>query len=198
MNNTEKSFKKSSLKSDGTEGSPNREKSVPAESGRRWLAAYVKMHHERKVRDRLTDMEIENFLPVQEVIRHWSDRRKKVERVLIPMMIFVRVNVAEQRQVIELPAVLRYFSLRGEYAPTRIPDSQMDNFRRMLDFSDEAVNMENHLPAPGQRVRVIKGSLQGLEGELITFEGKSRIAVRIEQLGYATVEINAGMVEGVE
>ena len=48
---------------------------------------------------------------------------------------------------------------------------------------------------PGQQVRVIKGPLTGLEGELITVEGKSDLVVRIQQLGCATVEINAGMVE---
>ena len=160
-----------------------------------WLAAYVKMHHERKVRDRLTAMGIENFLPVQVEMRQWSDRRKLMERVLIPMMIFVRVDPSEQRRVIELPAVIRYFSLRGEHAPTRIPDRQLEQFRFMLDFSENAVNFNRDELIPGQQVRVIKGPLTGLEGELITVEGKSDLVVRIQQLGCATVEISAGMVE---
>jgi len=46
-------------------------------------------------------------------------------------------------------------------------------------------------------VRVIKGSLAGLEGELITIDGKSIIAIRIDQLGCATVEIHSSMVEPV-
>ena len=49
---------------------------------KRWLAAYVKMHHEKRVRDRLTELGIENFLPVQNEVRQWSDRKKRVERVL--------------------------------------------------------------------------------------------------------------------
>ncbi|WP_369678142.1 transcription termination/antitermination NusG family protein, partial [Bacteroides sp. CAG:189] len=40
-----------------------------------WLAAYVRLHHEKKTRDRLTAMGIECFLPVQEEIHQWSDRR---------------------------------------------------------------------------------------------------------------------------
>ncbi len=35
---------------------------------KRWLAAYVKMHHEKRVRDHLTAIGIENFLPVQEEV----------------------------------------------------------------------------------------------------------------------------------
>ena len=142
-----------------------------ATSDRRWLAAYVKMHHEKKVRDRLREMNIECFLPVQEEIRLWSDRKKKVERVLIPMMIFVYVNSDEQRSVITLPSVIRYMVLRGEHTPTVIPVAQM--------------------------VRVIKGSLAGLEGELIIADGKSGVAIRINQLGCAMVEMQSSMVERI-
>lgn len=51
--------------------------------------AYVRLHHEKKTAERLTAMNIENFLPVQEEIRQWTYRKKKIERVVIPMMIFV-------------------------------------------------------------------------------------------------------------
>ena len=91
--------------------------------------------------------------------------------------------------------MIRYFSLRGEHAPTRIPDRQLEQFRFMLDFSENTVNFNRDELIPGQQVRVIKGPLTGLEGELITVEGKSDLVVRIQQLGCATVEINAGMVE---
>ena len=164
---------------------------------KRWLAAYVKMHHEKRVRDRLTVMGIENFLPVQEEVRQWSDRKKKVERVLIPMMIFVRVDTQGQRSVITHPSVLHYLTLRGEHTPTEIPAEQMERFRFMLDHSDSAVSFSAGDLQPGEKVRVIKGPLAGLEGELITVEGKSKIAIRIHQLGCAEVEINASMVEKI-
>ena len=168
-----------------------------ATSGRRWLAAYVKIHHEKKVRDRLGEMGIECFLPVQEEVRIWSDRKKKVERVLIPMMIFVHVNSDEQRSVITLPSVMRYMVLRGERTPTTIPATQMEQFRFMVDFSDSPVSFESQQLCPGEKVRVIKGSLAGLEGELITVDGKSGIAIRINQLGCAMVEMQSSMVERI-
>ncbi len=166
-------------------------------NNRRWLAAYVKMHHEKKVRDRLTELGIENFLPVQKEVRQWSDRRKKIERVLIPMMIFVYVNPDEQRTVITLPSVLRYMVLRGEHTPTVIPAAQMEQFRFMVDYSENPVNFDTRPLRPGEKVRVIKGSLTGLEGELVTIDGKSSIVIRIEQLGCATVEMHNSMVEPI-
>ena len=166
-------------------------------TNKRWLAAYVKMHHERKVRDRLTTLNIENFLPVQTEVRQWSDRKKKVERVLIPMMIFVKVDPEEQKTVISQPSVLYYLVLRGEHKPAKIPQDQMDRFMFMLDNSENPVSFNSQNLQPGQKVRVIKGSLTGLEGELIKVEGKSNIAIRISQLGCAVVEMNANYVEAV-
>lgn len=106
-----------------------------------WLAAYVRLYHEKKTRDRLTAMGIESFLPVQEEIHQWSDRRKKIERVVIPMMIFVHVDPSERAEVLTLSSVSRYMVLRGESTPAVIPDEQMERFRFMLDYSEEAIEV---------------------------------------------------------
>ena len=53
-----------------------------------------------------------------------SDRRKVVDRVLLPMMIFVHVDPQEQKEVLTLSAISRYMVLRGEYLAV-IPDQQM-------------------------------------------------------------------------
>ena len=86
-------------------------------------------------------MGIECYLPVQSEIRQWSDRRKRVDRLVIPMMIFVHVTPQERPLPLSLQAVSRYMVLRGESTPAVIPDEQMDRFRFMLDYSPEAVEM---------------------------------------------------------
>ena len=133
-----------------------------------------------------------------EEIHQWKDRKKKVERVLIPMMLFVHVSVPERSLVLTLSAISRYMVLRGEHVPAVIPDAQMERFKFMLDYSEEAIEMCTAPLAPGQMVKVIKGPLKGLEGELVTIEGKSKVAVRIEMLGCAHVDMPVGFVEGME
>lgn len=160
-----------------------------------WLAAYVRMHHERKVRDRLEAMGIECFLPVQEEIRQWSDRRKKVERVLIPMLIFVRVSPQERSLPLTLPSVSRYLVLHGSSEPAVIPDAQMDYFRFMVGNAPSPVKFDSGCLRCGQPVRILKGPLAGLEGRLLTDGGSSRLAVSLEALGYAHVEISADWLE---
>ena len=148
---------------------------------RQWLVAYVQSCLEKKTAQRLAAMGIECYLPVQSEIRQWSDRRKRVDRLVIPMMIFVHVTPQERPLPLSLQAVSRYMVLRGESTPAVIPDEQMDRFRFMLDYSPEAVE--------------IKGPLAGLEGELITVNGKSKVAVRLDMLGCAHVDVPIGFVE---
>ena len=163
-----------------------------------WLVANVRLYHEKKTSEKLQSMGIENFLPVQEEIHHWSDRKKKVERILIPMMIFVHVTVEERPQVLSLAAVSRYMVLHGEHTPAVIPDEQMNRFKFMLDYSEEAIQFSNARLSPGEKIRVIKGPLTGLEGELVTIDGKTKVAVRIDMLGCAGVEIPRGYIERIK
>ena len=162
---------------------------------KRWYVALVRMHHEKKVAERLNKMGIENFVPVQQELHQWSDRRKMVESVLLPMMIFVHVDPKERKEVLRFSTVSRYMVLRGESSPAVIPDEQMARFRFMLDYSEEAVSMSTTLLARGEKVRVIKGPLTGLVGELVNVDGKSKIAVRLNRLGCACVDMPIGYVE---
>lgn len=75
---------------------------------KRWLVAIVRIHHEKKTSERLTKMGVENFLPIQQEVHNWSDRRKVVDRVILPMMIFVHVDPQEQKEVLTLSATWYY------------------------------------------------------------------------------------------
>ena len=165
---------------------------------KRWLVAIVRICHEKKTSERLTKMGIENFLPIQQEVHQWSDRRKMVDTVLLPMMVFVHVNPKERMEVLSFSTVSRYMVMRGESTPAVIPDEQMARFRFMLDYSEEAVCMNDTPLARGEKVRVIKGPLSGLVGELVTVGGKSKIAVRLNMLGCACVDMPIGYVESTK
>lgn len=162
-----------------------------------WLVAQVRIYHEKKTSERLTKMGIENFLPVQERIHQWSDRRKKIDHIVIPMVIFVHVTPEERKEVLTLSSVSRYMVMHGESSPAVIPDSQMERFKFMLDYSEEAISMNTAPLAPGEKVCVIKGPLAGLEGELVTVNGKTKVVVRVDALGCASVDIPVGFLQRI-
>ena len=162
---------------------------------RQWLVAYVQSCLEKTTAERLKAMGVEYYLPIQSEIRQWSDRRKKVDRLVIPMMIFVHVTPQERPLPLTLQAISRYMVLRGESRPAVIPEEQMERFRFMLDYSPEAVEICSTPLAAGDAVKVIKGPLAGLEGELVMIGGKSKVAVRLDMLGCAHVDMPIGYVE---
>lgn len=164
---------------------------------RKWYAAYVRLFHERKTAEKLSLMGIESFVPVREEIHQWSQRKKKVIRVLIPQMIFIHATPEERLETLTLPSISHYLVLRGEHTPAVIPDRQMQQFMFMVDYSDETIEMYTSPLQPGQAIKVIKGPLAGLEGELIEIDGKSKVVVHLDLLGCAGVDMPVGYVEPI-
>lgn len=170
---------------------------------KRWLVAIVRIHHEKKTSERLTKMGVENFLPIQQEVHNWSDRRKVVDRVILPMMIFVHVDSQEQKEVLTLSAISRYMVLRGESTPAVIPDQQMLRFKFMLDYSDETICMSTSPLAPGEKIRVIKGPLAGLEGGTGRYEWEIKSRRPTDNVGmcvcrYTGRMCGAGLVLSIE
>ena len=67
---------------------------------KRWIAALVKVRSEKAVGKKLLDLQIENYVPTQWEIHQWSDRRKKVERVVIPMVVFIHAEKGAEKRLI--------------------------------------------------------------------------------------------------
>lgn len=162
-----------------------------------WHAVYTASRAEKKVRERLAEVGVECFLPVQTVVRQWSYRKAKVVVPVIAGMVFVRVERKEWVKVLEVRGVVSFLKQWGEREPAVIPDKQMEDFRFLVDFSEEAVEMVNEDIAVGDSIQVVKGALKGLEGELVQFRGETKVAVRIDLLGCALVDIPASFVERV-
>ena len=161
-----------------------------------WYAFYVRMHHEKKTSEKLEMLKVVHFLPIQEVIRQWSDRKKKIKQVVIPMLIFICTDEKGRIELLQnLPSLTGCLIDPATRRPAIIRNEEMEKFKFMLDFSDETIRFQSEPLAPGEKVEVIKGSLKGLQGELVELEDHSQVMIRIEHLGYATVEIPVGYVK---
>lgn len=162
----------------------------------RWVAALVQMCTEKKVGDRLKKLGIENYVPTQTEIHQWSDRKKKVERVVIPMVVFVRVDEATERTLRMQSFIRKILTYPGQKAAAVIPDEQIDRLKFMLKQSDSPVELMPENLRVGDRVRIVRGALKGLEGELCkSVPEKSMVAIRIDGLGYACVSVSVGDLE---
>ena len=163
-----------------------------------WVAALVQVRSEKAVGRKLQSLDIENYVPTQWEIHQWSDRKKKVERVVIPMIVFIRAEKADIKRLILHPFIHKLLTYPGQNTPTIIPDAQIENLKFMLRQSETQVEMMDRIFKTGDRVRIARGPLKDLEGELCRVESeKSMVAIQIECLGYACVNIDKSDLERI-
>ncbi len=155
-----------------------------------WVAVLVQMCTEKKVGERLTKLHIENYVPTQKEVHQWSDRKKYVERVVIPMVVFVRVDEVLEKQLKTYSFIYKLLSYPGSKNAAVIPEEQIESLKFMLNHADSNVVLDNNLLQIGEEVRIVRGSLKGLEGELHVVDmDKMMVAIRIECLGCACVNV---------
>ncbi|MBR2400237.1 MAG: UpxY family transcription antiterminator [Tidjanibacter sp.] len=163
-----------------------------------WKAILVRTCTEKKVCQLLNKKSIEHFLPIQSEVRSWSDRKKTIHRVVIPMIVFVRTDLCEDAELLTLPNVKKFVSYPGSRQPAIIPDTQIDNLKLMTNAPNNPIEISELLPNVECKVRIKSGPLVGLEGNLLTDKSDyPRVAVRVECLGYACVSVSLNDVERV-
>ena len=156
-----------------------------------WIALYTRPRSEKKVRDYLNSVGIENYLPVQYQLRQWSDRKKLVEVVVIPMVIFVTIERPGTFSIPPSPLILKpLYQMGGGKKPAIIPDSQIERLKFILGQSDYPVTFDSTIFKVNDRVRIVRGPLMGLTGEIVNCDDKYlELAVPIGIRGAARLNI---------
>ena len=163
---------------------------------KRWIAALVQSCLEKKVGERLDKLGVENYIPTQTVIRQWSDRKKKIERVVIPMIVFIRTDEMTERRLRMQTYIRKILSYPGQWKAAVIPDAQIDRLKFMLRHAESSVELLEQTLQVGEAIRVARGPLKGLEGEIYQVQpDKPMVAIRIDCLGYACVSIDKSDLE---
>ena len=114
------------------------------------------------------------------------------------MIVFVHADKDEIKKLVYHSFIHKLLTYPGQKTPALIPDSQIENLKFMLTQSDTKVEMRHQVLKTGDRVRIIRGPLKGIEGDLCKVEaGKPMVSVQIDCLGYACVSVEVGEVERV-
>lgn len=156
-----------------------------------WIAALVQMNCERKSADKLTTLGISNYVPTQTEIHQWSDRKKKFERIVIPMVVFVLVDKEIEKSLITYSFIYKFISYPGQKEAAVIPNEQIEKLKFMLNNADSNVEVSDSVYEVGEEVEIVRGPLKGFSGELCYFEkGKPKVGIYLELLGYAGVSVD--------
>ncbi|BEI55474.1 transcriptional regulator [Butyricimonas faecihominis] len=164
-----------------------------------WYVANT-CRQEKKIKQRLDSMGIENFIPFQQIARKIHGVDKLIEVPVIPNLVFIHTTFKSCMSLIQEYAFdMRYLRDRETGNFLIVPDKQMNDFMFLLDFSKEMVEVVNENLKKGDKVRVIKGDFAGIEGELIRVKGHKRVVVRLEGVvSLATAYIPGSFLEKIE
>lgn len=194
--------------------------------GNHWFIAVVTPNTEKSCRDKLNklfevlnkerkygesedeDKRLISYVPIQRELHEWKSTGKRVlvDRILCPCYIFIRCSEKDRYNIACRAKFILHFLMdrarktkegRNDFA--RIPNSQMDAFRRMVGDAESPVSIDPSKLHLGSRVRVKSGRFAGMEGYLYREpNGSNMIAITVDFLGYAKTEYPIEMLELVE
>ena len=161
---------------------------------KRWIAVLVQVNCEKKTATRLGMVGYETYIPTQQEVHQWSDRKKKVDRLIMPMVVFVRATVREEEWLRDQSYIYKLLALPGSDEDKKkfaspIPDYQIERLKFLLENAETEVTIVSNFKV-GDSVRVVSGPLKGLEGVVSEADEKSSVVgIQIDGLGYACVKI---------
>lgn len=179
---------------------------TPQSAPLRWYIAVVRNNTEIASSERLAQQGIESFAATQKVWRVWRNgRRKLIDHVVLRGLLFIRCTESTRRQIVKLPYINRFMvdraATRPEGAASRpvaqVSPREIGILRFMLGQSDLPVEIVDMRFAPGDKVKVVRGPLKNLEGEIIRTPDADKtvptasLIVRLDLLGAARVDIPA-------
>jgi transcription antitermination factor NusG len=165
-----------------------------ANSNASWYALYTRHQHEKSVASLLVGKGFEVFLPLFSTVHRWKDRDKQLLLPLYPGYVFLRDRLDRNLQILTTPGVHSIVGTTG--GPEPIPEPEIDAVKRVIE-SSLAVEPHPFLEG-GDRVRVIYGPLQGIEGILLRKKNGCRLVLSVEMLMKSVaVEVDSSVVERI-
>jgi transcription antitermination factor NusG len=165
--------------------------------GPQWFAVWTRSRQEKSSAAILTTLGIQHYLPLKSETRQWSDRRQTVTVPLFSGYLFVRLNSVRngQLQVLKTPGIVGFVG--NQTGPLSVPDQQIEDIRAVLEKRIECIVLP--LLNEGERVRVKRGPLAGVEGRLVRNNSSTRLAISIEMIHKSLmVSVSRNDVELVE
>jgi transcription antitermination factor NusG len=144
-----------------------------------WYAVYTKPRWEKKVSDNLTAMGIENYCPLTQVSKQWSDRKKIVFQPLFTSYVFVHATDQERLLLNRCDGVVNLLYWLGK--PAIIRDAEIEIIKEFLG-KYHTVELKAYNINLYDRVRIIHGPFSEMEGIIMGVHSNT-VKVELPSLG---------------
>ena len=159
---------------------------------KKWHAVYTRPRWEKKVAELLTRRKIENYCPINKVVKQWSDRKKVVHEPLFRSYVFVKIAENELGYLKKTDGVISL--VYWLHKPAVIRDTEIEAIRHFLD-EYSSVKLERVAVNINDTIRIVSGPLREYEGQVVALKNRT-IKVMLPSLGYLMVaEVETANVE---
>lgn len=163
---------------------------------KKWYVLYTKSRCEKKVAGMLSKRGIENYCPLNRVIKQWSDRRKMVQEPLFSSYVFVKAIASDFNTIKQTTSdIVNFVYWLGQ--PAAVQNDEIESIRQFMgEYSN--VKLEKVTVNIHDRVRIISGPLVNNMGEITEIQN-NKVRLHLPSLGYSVVaEISISNIEVVD
>ena len=167
-----------------------------AAQGAYWYVARTRHGAELGVRNRLQSLGVEHFVPTR--TRRASRGGTMIEEPLLTCLVFLKATKAEALDLIHCFGVKAdYIQDCATHQLMVVRDKEMDDFRRVFNLSLEEGGLIDKPLAVGEKVRVIRGALCGVEGRVLELQGRIYVVVGLMNCLYARARVPRAWLERI-
>lgn len=162
----------------------------------KWLVFYTKSRAEKKVVQQLEKGGYEVYLPIQKVLKQWSDRKKVVETPLFNSYIFVNSEEQYIVDILSIPGIS--WNIRFNGKPAVVRDSEIDLIKRFLNTGLFVETNSGGDFDKGDSVEVVDGPLKGSRGFVSGEYNERKFTVIVGSIDQSlTVRIEGGLLKKI-
>lgn len=143
-----------------------------------WYGLRTKSKHEHVAARALEGQGYQAYLPVHRRRRQWSDRVVQSEQPLFPGYVFCRFDPQQRLPIITTLGIVSIVGFGN--GPVPIADSEIEAVQTLL--SSGAAAQTCPFISEGQRVRIARGALEGLQGILLQNKNEWRVVISVTML----------------
>ena len=149
---------------------------------KKWFVVYTKPQQELKVSKELTSMGIKNYCPTITLVKQYSDRKKKVNKPLLPSYVMVNLEENKREKVFYCNGIVRYLFFLGK--PAVVPAFEIDLMQDHLNGIYEDVNLATL--RIGDIHKISEGPFSGVSGEVVQTD-KTKVKLELNSLGMSII-----------
>src|SRR4051794_10210181 len=141
-----------------------------------WFAIHTRSRFEKCVAKSLAGKGYETLLPVSRHARVWSGQRRELELPLFPGYVFSRFHREHRLPILQTAGVV---AIVGGAAIAPVDQREIDAVMSIMRSGRQS---SSTALTKGDRVRVVTGPLQGIEGAVVRGKGGTHLIVSVTLL----------------